>query len=549
MKLIFSLLIWCLLLSNSAFAAIVVGPVLPQIKVRDIYVTNSVYSDASFTVTGASLPDVDGTYYKLWTNFSGGLWHGVWTNSSAGGYFMYLNDVAGGTGVAWVIETSTNDVAPPYGGATDTAKGPTIPLSPFEEISGPAELLTIGVSSVLVGVPEQIVTVTNAIWAPYPTTNIFVNNVIGDDTYANRSNGVPFATIPVALLAARSNDVVRCEPGFYRSDTRGYISNGVTLVAYGCTIATPLTVLGGATLLGGNHSISILYNATNSLLNTITRDVKVEGLADGIQIDNANGLMQWWNCDFGSQWDACIINASSTNSIMSFHNTRLWCINRNSPQAVPWGFHSIGWNMGTTEGGKLSLNNVLIENIGSTNVTFTNPTDPSNANAGIIINPDTLGVTTHGMASLELNNVTIVSGSTNAGVVVNAISNVLNIPITGFYQDVKAGADRTKTNVSSTFVSFGSSVDPVITVTADYTANDNDSLIRINGTTKTVTLPSSIGRAGKTFTIKLVANSTGTVGTTSSQTIDASTTYSLSAQYKYVTVKSDGANWSIVANN
>ena len=40
-----------------------------------------------------------------------------------------------------------------------------------------------------------------------------------------------------------------------------------------------------------------------------------------------------------------------------------------------------------------------------------------------------------------------------------------------------------------------------------------------------------------------------TVGTTLSQTIDGSTTYSLPTRYKYVTIVSDGANWIIVGDN
>jgi len=67
----------------------------------------------------------------------------------------------------------------------------------------------------------------------------------------------------------------------------------------------------------------------------------------------------------------------------------------------------------------------------------------------------------------------------------------------------------------------------------------------------TITLPTAVGFTGLTYTIKRI-NSGGnavTVGTTSSQTIDGITTYALSAQYKYVKVVSDGANWIIVGNN
>lgn len=78
----------------------------------------------------------------------------------------------------------------------------------------------------------------------------------------------------------------------------------------------------------------------------------------------------------------------------------------------------------------------------------------------------------------------------------------------------------------------------------DYAALPTDEVILINGATKTVTLPTAVGIAGKVYTVKLIASgTTGTVATTSSQTIDGSTTASLAAQYAFISVVSDGANW------
>jgi len=71
----------------------------------------------------------------------------------------------------------------------------------------------------------------------------------------------------------------------------------------------------------------------------------------------------------------------------------------------------------------------------------------------------------------------------------------------------------------------------------------------LTATGQTDTLPTAVGIQGRRYTIKLSASGSATVATTSSQTIDGSTTYSLSAQYKYVTVISDNANWHIIANN
>jgi hypothetical protein len=51
------------------------------------------------------------------------------------------------------------------------------------------------------------------------------------------------------------------------------------------------------------------------------------------------------------------------------------------------------------------------------------------------------------------------------------------------------------------------------------------------------------------YTIKNSGAGVITLGTTSSQTIDGSTTYSLGSQYKYVVVVSNGSSWIVVANN
>jgi hypothetical protein len=81
------------------------------------------------------------------------------------------------------------------------------------------------------------------------------------------------------------------------------------------------------------------------------------------------------------------------------------------------------------------------------------------------------------------------------------------------------------------------------------TATANDYTIAITATGQTITLPTAVGVTGQQYTIKLTAAGTATVSTTSSQTIDGVTTYSLSAQNKYVTVQSNGAGWIITGNN
>lgn len=92
-------------------------------------------------------------------------------------------------------------------------------------------------------------------------------------------------------------------------------------------------------------------------------------------------------------------------------------------------------------------------------------------------------------------------------------------------------------------------MEPKYTGTAtSITLTTSHQTVNVTATGQTITLPTAVGNS-RVYTIKLTASGTGTVATTSSQTIDGSTTYSLSAQYKYVTVQSDNANWIVIGNN
>lgn len=74
-------------------------------------------------------------------------------------------------------------------------------------------------------------------------------------------------------------------------------------------------------------------------------------------------------------------------------------------------------------------------------------------------------------------------------------------------------------------------------------------VVEVTATGQTITLPTAVGITGRVYTVKLTASGSCTVATTSSQNIDASTTYSLASQYKYVTVQSNGANWIVIGQN
>jgi hypothetical protein len=97
---------------------------------------------------------------------------------------------------------------------------------------------------------------------------------------------------------------------------------------------------------------------------------------------------------------------------------------------------------------------------------------------------------------------------------------------------------------------FGSFAVHIATVTASTTLGVANMVVFANATSGafTVTLPSAVGIAGRVY--EIVRTNSGanvvTVGTTSSQLINAATTYPLNAQFAGVRVVSTGANWIVL---
>lgn len=84
--------------------------------------------------------------------------------------------------------------------------------------------------------------------------------------------------------------------------------------------------------------------------------------------------------------------------------------------------------------------------------------------------------------------------------------------------------------------------------TGTYTATATDHTITgdASGGNFQITLPTAVGVTGRIYVIKSISTGTVTVGTTSSQTIDGSTTKVLNTQYAGVTVQSTGSAWIII---
>lgn len=94
-----------------------------------------------------------------------------------------------------------------------------------------------------------------------------------------------------------------------------------------------------------------------------------------------------------------------------------------------------------------------------------------------------------------------------------------------------SGITRSVNNISST-ASAGA------TASTDYVYN-------VTSGTFTLTMPTAVSNTNR-YTIKQSGTGILTIATTSSQTIDGSTTYTISKQYQAIDLISDGTNWIIV---
>lgn len=88
-----------------------------------------------------------------------------------------------------------------------------------------------------------------------------------------------------------------------------------------------------------------------------------------------------------------------------------------------------------------------------------------------------------------------------------------------------------------------------VTKTANYTATSDDHTIRIDTTSGNVTiaLPTAASSVGRIYTFKkTVAANTATIDPSGAETIDGSSTSTLSSQYDKLTIQSNGTSWDII---
>lgn len=94
------------------------------------------------------------------------------------------------------------------------------------------------------------------------------------------------------------------------------------------------------------------------------------------------------------------------------------------------------------------------------------------------------------------------------------------------------------------FISQGSLTYPYTSVTTTYAVTANDYFVNCASGTFTVSLPTAVGITGKLYVIKNSGTGVITVDPNGSETIDGSTTKTLT-QYNTLSIQSNGTNWVI----
>lgn len=90
---------------------------------------------------------------------------------------------------------------------------------------------------------------------------------------------------------------------------------------------------------------------------------------------------------------------------------------------------------------------------------------------------------------------------------------------------------------------------PGLLQTATSITAGNVHTIQVTATGQTITLPPAANCLNRIYIIKLTAVGSCTVDADGTELIDGATTYSLSAQYKYVQIQSNGTEWIIIGAN
>jgi len=127
-------------------------------------------------------------------------------------------------------------------------------------------------------------------------------------------------------------------------------------------------------------------------------------------------------------------------------------------------------------------------------------------------------------------------------------NNNLYFDATNYRLSIGAG-----TSPSSTLQTGGSFATAITTKTASYTASVNDHTIICNNTSGSITisLPSVSGCTGRVYVIKKISaagNNVVVQGYYTGDTIDGTTSKTITNQYSTLMIQSDGTQWDILSS-
>lgn len=143
------------------------------------------------------------------------------------------------------------------------------------------------------------------------------------------------------------------------------------------------------------------------------------------------------------------------------------------------------------------------------------------------------------------------SSGSHGDVYYNTTSNVMRAYLNSSWRSVSSVSEtETLTNKTLTSPTINAPTISgiklaVSTVTTTYSVTSSDDIVLCSGTF-TVTLPAASSSTNKVVYIKNISNGTVTVDGNSSETIDGSTTYTITDQYESVTLICDGSAWYIL---
>lgn len=323
-------------------------------------------------------------------------------------------------------------------------------------------------------------------------------------------------------------------------------STGLTNNAGTITNNLSVGVSGGQSVIGGSAASN---NLTLSSTSNATKGKILFGTSAYDEANNRLGLATAspaTTLDVVGKTNIAYSPTSNSDNVLVLNNTSSNVSNTGvlSLQNDAFGAADIRINGTTTTGLRMYANNTPLTSspsgAGFQFFSISNPSFPGqvyfdggahNSSSLIFRTAITAGTITQRMRIFANGNVSVSSSATDPGFLFNV-----------------AGTGR----FTSTLTTAGQILG-LTARTSNHNVTATDHIIPCDATSGAfnVTLPTASGRSGQTYTIKKTDSGANavTVNTTSSQTIDGSTTYSLATQWKYVTVVSNGSNWLIISNN